>query len=236
MKIEKILIFIVTCVTFSNVAHAQATRACCTGNDGPKNWYIGISGSAVMLDDVNISHSNPAYSNIDGQTFKTGQAISGAVGYKVLSGVRTEVEIVSRRNTVDKDNVATNALPPGASSIHSSTAVMLNGYIDLHNKTSYTPYFGAGIGKAYVKNPRYYRDNGTGETSDKLNVWATSYQFMTGINYEVSNFSFPFEINMGYRYFTSQDVKTTSSLSNFPSKLEFPNTSHNIELGFRVYF
>ena len=223
--------------SFPSTAFAYDPDApCCHDNGGPPRWYAGMTGSAVFLNDVDIKHSSAAYTNPDGQKFHIGAGISGEVGYKLFSGIRTELEISQRNNTVSKDNAATNAIPAGKTVEQKSTAIMFNTYVDLHNSSSYTPYFGAGVGEVYVKNPRYYTDNGTGQISDKLVAWTMGYQFMFGVNYELNTFQFPMEIGLGYRYFTGQDVKTKSTLTNFPSNLSFSNTSQNIELGGRVYF
>lgn len=205
---------------------------CCRENNNPR-WYAGISGSVVFLRDTQISHSSAAYPNPDRQTYKPGFGISGQVGYKVYKGVRAELEVIQRTNDVDKDS--TGALvPSGNFAEQKSIGIMLNGYIDFINNTNFTPYIGAGLGRMYVKNPRFYTDGGTLETSKKLKGWTTAYQFMLGMNYPVEGT--PFEMTGGYRYFSGLDVDTKSTLSNFPSDISFPNDSHNLEMGVRMYF
>lgn len=218
---------------FSYAAYAESKATPCCRRDGNPRWYAGISGSVVFLQDVNIGSSSASYPTPDKQAFKPGFAVSANVGYKVFSGVRAELEIIQRTNDVEKDSTGT-LLPPGMFAEQKSVAIMANGYIDLRNSTNFTPYAGAGIGKVFVKNPRYYTDNNTGETSKKLAGWATAYQFMLGVSYTIENT--PFELTGGYRYFTSQDVEDKSSLTNFPSTLNFNNDSSNIEFGARLNF
>lgn len=215
------------------LALPQKKGPCCREGAHPR-WYAAISGSAVFLRDTQITHSSPLYSNPDGQSYKPGYGVSGAIGYRVLSGVRVELEVADRQSKVRKDPGVINALEPGQFSAQRSTAFMANTYIDLHNNSPLTPYFGVGVGAAYVKNPRYYVDLGTMEASKKLTAWTLAYQFMTGVTYELEGT--PFELGFGYRYFTGQDAEATSNLSNFPSKVKFPNDSHNLEATARMNF
>lgn len=194
---------------------------------------MNLSGSAVFLDTAVITPTDSAFST-SGQSFKTGYAISGAIGYQIFSGVRAELEVANRTNTVNKDPTAVNVLPAGTSAQQSSTAIMANAYIDLHNATNYTPYFGAGIGRANVKNPRYYFNPGLGLTTGKIAGWTNAYQFMTGVSYEYKNTVAPLHFSLGYRYFTGQDLEVR--LNNAPGEFSVNNDSHNVELGMRIYF
>lgn len=225
--------FLLASLSVTPALSFEDPRACCHG-DGPPRWYGSLSGSAVFLQDTVINHTDPAFGGPEGQTFNTGYGISGAIGYQLFSGVRTELEIANRSNTLDKDPGATNSLPPGTSAQQSSVAIMANTYIDLHNSSNYTPYVGAGIGRAHVKNPRYYTNPGLGLTTGKIAGWTTAYQFMTGVSYEITNNFAPIYFNFGYRYFTGQDLDV--KLNNAPGKFSVNNDSHNVELGLRIYF
>ena len=111
---------------------------------------------------------------------------------------------------------------------------MANGYYDYHNSTAYTPYLGAGFGVQQARNSRYYVNNGTGVATPTLRGRSMAYQFMTGVSYEFETGITPMAVSLGYRYFTSPGINT--HLRTAPGKFEFPNDSHNLELGGRIYF
>jgi opacity protein-like surface antigen len=67
-----------------------------------------------------------------------------------------------------------------------------------------------------------------------LKEWALGYQFMLGVNYGFRMGLTPFEVNLGYRYFTGQNGET--KFKTEPGTVSFPNDSHNLELGARMYF
>lgn len=223
---------LLSAILFPATAYADIERACCRPQ--PK-WYTAISTSVVFLDDVTFSHSSSAYTNPDYQTFDIGYGFSGAVGYKLFRNVRTEMELAFRSSGVDTDPGTTEAVPKN--SRQSSLAFMANAYYDFHNLTAITPYIGGGIGLNRVKASRYYTDTGTGEDSKVIQGWGTAYQFMAGLTYEfeIDNYV-PVDFFMGYRYFTGEDIEDKSSLTNYPSDINFSNDSSNIELGARFYF
>lgn len=209
-------------------ASAADNRACCRPEP---NWYVGLSGMAVFLKDTDISH--PGFTTaggVDGQTYDIGYGLAGAVGYRIFSNIRMEFELAFRSNDVDTDPGADFVGGPAGTHEQKSIAVMLNTYYDYHNRTRFTPYAGAGIGKAYVKNPRFYTTGG-GDTGT-LKGWTIAYQFMGGINYELD--SIPAELNLGYRYFTGQDLE--KALPPASGNVSVPNDSHNVELGGKMFF
>jgi opacity protein-like surface antigen len=214
-----------------------AEEPCCRDNANPR-WYAGFSGSLVMLRDTDIKNTSavPGFVNPDSISFDPGFGVSGALGYRILSGVRGELEVAYRANEVDKDPNASNIIPSGSISQQKSVALMGNVYVDMHNDSPYTPYIGAGVGAVHVKSPRYYVITSGPSIVENLRLkeWTLGYQFMLGVNYEVRMGLTPFEINLGYRYFTGQDAETKFKTDG--AKVEFPNDSHNLELGARMYF
>ena len=231
----------VALVLSASAAQADAPTTCCRPD---KSWYVAFSGGVGLPQPTDYTHpdftTNGSTTNRD--AYKAGYEISGAVGYKVLSGVRTELEVTERQNDVKNPVVDPNA-PPNAYYAAQSTAIMANGYIDLHNDTSYTPYFGVGVGEADVDTRHYYTFKSgpinaliTSGGSNKMSGWGTAYQFMAGVNYETSAGTTPIEINLGYRYFATQDIKDTARTNLFSAPVSFSTSSHNIELGLRAFF
>ena len=207
---------------------------CCRGSGGPPRWYVGISGSAVYLERTSINSSSATYLDAN-QSYNRGYGLSASAGYQLLSGVRAELEIAERENRVKKDLYVTGVIPTGSYTAQTSTAFMANGYLDLHNGTKFTPYFGGGVGLALVKNPDFYIDPATHGSTGKIMSWVPAYQFMAGVSYHIDTHIAPFEVNMGYRYFTTGDVKNDYKGAN-PSNFTSNNTTQNFELGGRVYF
>ena len=232
-KFSQVLSCMVVGMAFVSPAFAYDPDGPCCHGDGPPRWYVALSGSAVFLADTQINSSSPVFLD-DKQTYNIGYAMSGAVGYKLFSGVRAELEITERESRVKKDPYAQGVIPAGSYTAQTSTALMANAYIDLHNKTSFTPYFGGGLGAAYVKNPDFYVFNG--QSTGKLEDFVPAYQFMTGVNYDFNTSFAPVELFIGYRYFATEDIKVKSSLAAAPSTFTFPNKTNNFELGGRVYF
>jgi OmpA-OmpF porin, OOP family len=226
-KLAPSLLVFLSAISIADTALAAQQRACCRPQP---RWYAAISGSAVFLDDVDITHTSTGFPNPDGQTFKTGFGLSGAVGYRIYPNIRGEIEATFRRNEADTDT-ATIVTGTGSAD-QESYALMLNGYYDWHNSSRYTPYIGAGIGIANVSNPRFY--NSGGSDTDTFEAWTMAYQFMAGLSYEINTGFRPIEIMVGYRYFTGEDAET--DLPPAPGDHSLPNDSHNIELGGRIFF
>ena len=158
--------------------------------------------------------------------FGYGYAIAG--GVRVFRDVRWELEVSGRESTVKHDSAGTT--PVGATENPSqTTAFMTNVYYDLRNRSAITPYVGAGVGDAYVRNARFYTSGG--QASGHLSAWTLAYQFMAGISYDLTD---TVGLNLGYRYFTGPDVRVDEPLIG--TTVTFRNSSHNAEAGIRWFF
>jgi opacity protein-like surface antigen len=228
---KKIFYILAACIAVSPGIALAEIKTCC--RELPQ-WYMGLSGQAVFLDDADIKHSNPAYTS-DLLIFDPGYGLSGQIGYRLFPKIRTELEFVYRTNEIGE--APGSAIIGSGKAEQTSIAAMLNAYYDFANQTRLTPYIGAGVGVAQVSNDRFYIDGITGERTDTLEAFTLAYQLMAGVSYEIdSGMSTPIEFVLGYRYFTGADVEDESTLSSFPSDLSFPNDSHNAELGVRMFF
>jgi opacity protein-like surface antigen len=113
-------------------------------------------------------------------------------------------------------------------------AVMANGFVDLHNDSPVTPYFGGGIGFATLHlDDTFATQRSTGSRvllypSDDDTVFA--YQAGAGLEIALNR---RLSLDLGYRYFATDkanfddDLETTTNL-----KYE----SHNFAVGVRVKF
>ena len=210
------------------IAHAYEEETCCRPE--PK-WYGGFNGGVTFLSDVQYVH--PDFSTApspDKQTYKPGVRFGGQLGYRIMRPVRIELEGSYRMNDVKEDPGATIINPSGKKghSPNKAMAGMTNIYYDFINRTNYTPYIGTGIGMVHVTTPRSYFG------SNKASDWTLGYQFMGGLAYRFIGGSRPVDGYMGYRYTSGQDAE--AKINTLVHKVSFPNDTHSLEFGVRVYF
>ncbi len=216
---------IIASLALPSAAHALE-RACCHEGDNPR-WYAGLSTSLVLLRPADIETTGPLVPTK--LSFEPGFGVAGAIGYKLLAGVRTELEVAYRRNELD------NIDPPaGFRHLQDSVTIMGNVYIDLINDTPFTPYIGAGIGAIHVKSPVYYTIPGPPSETLSLKEWTLGYQGMLGISYALDAGRTPIVFSFGYRYVGSQEPEAEAD--TIAAGFKTSNDSHNFELGGRMYF
>src|SRR5215469_13196791 len=128
-------------------------------------WYVGVGGGAVLMEDpttdiscfllsINVS-VNQSRNRCD-PTFKahtdTGWAANGNLGYAGLfiPNIRVEGEVAYRSNHVNGIEITPPSVTFPATGHINSLAFMANGYYDFLNSTPFTPYLGGGVGAARV--------------------------------------------------------------------------------------
>ncbi|UFS72636.1 outer membrane beta-barrel protein [Geomonas sp. RF6] len=111
-------------------------------------------------------------------------------------------------------------------------SVLFNGFIDVHNNSPVTPYFGGGIGFAvvhisdtYVTQPAGYQD--ILYFSDDDTVFA--YQIGAGVGIFLTPLV---SLDVGYRYFGTSKAHFEES----PVRAELEMESHNVSVGVRFTF
>jgi len=231
------LAFIVAASTAVYALPAFAAEGCCRP---VPNWYAGLGGSVVFLDDVTRKEAFPTIGtdskapDVNKFMYSAGFGLSGNFGYRFSHYFRGEAEIGYRSN----DTSGIVATPTG-SSINGrggSYSGMLNGYFDYYNSTRLTPYVGLGIGYAYLDGhyiDTYHNSGDTAQETHKLQGWAPAYQFKAGVSYDASVGSQPIEMYLGYTHFTTGDVTVKYHLDNY--SMSFSNTVDEFELGGRIY-
>lgn len=228
-------------LTLAAAAHAIPYTGA-PGREMPR-WYAQLGGSISFLDDYSTRFINDVhYFSTSSFKFKTGYAIRGNVGYMFSPYLSAELELARYGNSVDKQRgVNVSAIPAGGSSApQNALAIMANGYARYPNRTLFTPYIGAGGGMLYIDTPLYAPiKDGSGNVieSKDLKDWVLAYQFMAGLAYELPDnpFGTPSEIILGYRYLHGDDGEV--KFSSIPGYgVRFQNVSHNIDLGWRLYF
>ncbi len=226
------LLTFVSLVALSGASDAaQSKRACCTGKENPR-WYAGLSGSVVFLDDVDIGTQVTNAST--GNQFRTisldiGYGVGGVVGYRIFPNISTELEVMYRQNETDKFGSDPVTPQPGFYTAQKSVAVMGNLMYSYRQLESWYPYAGVGAGMVNVKAP-FYVTNGAETLTFK--DWLFGYQFMTGIGIPIRGT--PFEFNAGYRFMKTEQGERRSVTTS--DVFTFDNTTHNVDVGFKMNF
>lgn len=211
--------------TLAVAAVSSASQA----EDRWPNWYVGLHGSMVFIDNVDLG-GNPA---VDKFEQDSGYGYGVSLGYRpyfsdsAWSDMRLELQWQHQRADIDK--VST----PGGS-INSSgdvrvNAVMFNVYYDA--PTSFAqlrPYVGTGLGwaKMHLQNA-----NATlASSGDEDTVFA--WNLMAGLGYVPESLPYT-EWSIGYRYFSPLDSEFSFAGGG---TFEMEYDSHNIEAGVRFLF
>ena len=184
------------------------------------NVYFSGSGGFTLVQDAEIKDAVPS------QTieFENGWNAGGAIGYD-FGMFRTEFEISYRNNGLDILDVGGVEAPLSGSI--TATSFLVNGIIDLENKSNLTPFIGVGIGAANLS----INDAavlGVVIVDDSTTVFG--YKVMTGIDYA---FSPEFSLTADYTFFGTANP-TFENVAGADFKSEYH--SHNINAGFKYNF
>lgn len=171
----------------------------------------------------------------DRVAFDPGISFGGTAGYDFgivrlegeLSYKHAEIKSITDQNGFRFRNVVGGI---------GATAMMFNGFFDLHNNSRIIPYLGGGIGFAGL----YLSDTTGIDTSSgsaqRIILYGDSddavfaYQFGAGVEIDLNRF---YSLDIGYRYFVT-DRATFDSDLDISTSMKFE--SHNATLGFRFKF
>jgi opacity protein-like surface antigen len=159
------------------------------------NWaryYLSLHGGAAFLQSTSIDYVNGAAPDRD-LSFNAGWALIGAVGYRPTPWLRVELEGGGHSNGI-------GSITPGsgASGSASATTLMLNGYIDIPIRGPFTPYVGAGFGKAWLSHGLSV-DGAPLTTSGT--TWPWAWQAIAGVSTPITP---QWSMNVEYRYLATQ--------------------------------
>lgn len=193
----------------------------CGASSGP--YLSGHVGMAFMGD--NDISKNYGILNVEGDMeFEPGYELILAGGYK-WQMLRLEGEIGYQRNSIDSINgcVGPVCVSDVSSSGDASTLSFLaNGYVDIDNQTSLTPYITAGIGLAKMEvNDLAIAGFHIGDSEDT--IWV--YQLGAGVAYDINDH---FAVDFKYRYLAMLE----SEFDGVDTDIDI----HSIYLGFRYNF
>lgn len=216
MKKRTLVILVAASLALPAVASAAPYR------QGP---YIGgFIGVTVPEKTDATSYAGDVYN--DRISFEPGVNGGGVMGFD-YGGVRFEGEVSYKDFKFDSVTDDTGARYKIVDGGVDTTAFMANVFIDLHNQSPVTPYFGGGVGFAalHLNDTFGYDSNGVELSyfSDDDVVFA--YQVGGGLELPLNR---QLSLDLAYRYFG------TSEASFFDTEMEL--TSHNATVGFRLKF
>jgi opacity protein-like surface antigen len=166
------------------LAAALSATAASAGTPG---YYVTGEGGVSLLPDLHLGND----AGVQHDSFGTGIAAGGALGYDTGDGWRVELASLYQHSDVDR----LNGTP--ADGHLSSTSLMANATYDLMPNAFVTPYVGAGLGLQNVG----------GEVNDLSGrAWEPAYQAEAGLRHEVSD-----RVSMFGEYRFSQSESVTMS-------------------------
>jgi opacity protein-like surface antigen len=175
---------------------------------GAEGFYAGFNAGFSYLDDATVSQVGAG--NTVEVEYDSGLGFSGVVGYD-FGTPRVEGEIAYLKNDIDK--LSTQGTTVSGSGDATTWSFMLNGYVDIENRSAFTPYFGGGIGLASVSMENIIISNfNLGSESDT----AFAYNFAAGIAWEIKE---PITLDLRYRYFATTNPELGSYEAEYAASM-----------------
>ena len=172
------------------------------GDASAQSFYAGAYGGVNYGHESDVSVDGVSGYNIDTDI---GYTVGGFVGYDFGNSFRLEGELSYRRNGLDSFSLGGSSVPMEGDA--SALALMMNGLYDFDSGSALTPHIGGGVGVARFSvidaRPVGIPDP---PTSEDDTVFA--YQFIVGVNYELSPTSTFF---VDYRLFGTTDPEFTNT-------------------------
>lgn len=188
--------------------------------------YLSLGGGLTMPQDSTMVLRNPANSNLGVSrdvSFNTGYNITGAFGYKWLSGFRTEAELSYRHAGIDQFNGT------DWSGTQSTWGFMGNVLYDFNTASKINFSVGGGIGAG-----RASWNNVTAPAAPNFDSHDTNLQWQL-IGEVGMPLSSQVQAFVDYRYITLYDSKFTSVPAGARIS-DGTNHSHNVLVGLRYFF
>ena len=160
---KKTILFAAAC----GVAVGLGTGAALAGDP---SYYVSGEGGVSLPPDLHLTDGTTG--TVQRESFGTGFAAGGAVGYDTGTGWRVELNALYQHTAVDRLNGTATA------GHLSSTGVMANATYDLLPNAQFTPYVGAGVGFENVGGQ-------VGGLSGR--AWEPAYQAEAGLRTDVSD-------------------------------------------------
>jgi OmpA-OmpF porin, OOP family len=147
-------------------AAAMAATASAATAATPGWYFSGLAGASLMPDLGLVTSAGNLHDSFD-----TGFAYGGAVGYDLGNGLRFDMDSVHQLS-----NVSSLSGTPSTGHVY-STSLMLNSTYDLMQDSQFTPYIGAGLG---------FQNVGGTIDGESGNKWKPAYQLEAGVRDDIS--------------------------------------------------
>ncbi|MBT1072047.1 outer membrane protein [Pelotalea chapellei] len=188
--------------------------------------YVGILAGGSALMDAKASNGQESFK----LGFNPGFQGSAVVGWDLrydnpVGEGRIELEYNHRSNPLDKVSFVEGTSKGGGNL--TADSLLLNCFAVFHNKLSWSPYVGIGVGAARIE-ANDLKVDGQALASDSTVVLA--YQLGAGVDYPLTDY---LNLDLGYRFFGSTKPKFTDFNGQ---KFGVDYFSHNLVLGLRLGF
>ncbi|WP_339481265.1 MULTISPECIES: outer membrane protein [unclassified Pseudomonas] len=203
-------------------------------NLGP---YVSGMGGVNWVAKQDLTQNNNDFVEMEfNQPLHSGYATGLALGWRFPVGLRPEVELSYRRNTLDQFN---NRVYEGGGSIEGkgeeqASSLMANLWYDIPNLPAplsrFTPYVGGGLGYAVltIKGLEAGGVEFGGTHRDTVSAW----QLGAGIAYELSEH---WSMSLDYRYFKTGEANFGKIQGLPPADVETEYNAQSLMLGLRYW-
>jgi OmpA-OmpF porin, OOP family len=185
-----------------------------------QTWYGQLNAGASVSGSTEFGASIAGLgsASLDMDT-KTGAVVSGVVGYRLMSGLALEGELLYSKNRVD-DTLFQNFIGQPIDIGVRSFGGMANAVYHIDTNSPFTPYVGGGVGFGHTKVKL------NGDSEDDVGVM---FQVKAGVAYQVSDM---FTLDFGYRYIRSPEFNFNDGGDTYTVKTGV----HALMLGVRIPF
>lgn len=217
---SRVVAVIAACAFFVLAGQSRPALAA-DATEGASMYVSGFIGLSILpdsgLDQPTVFTSEFRYDN--------GVGLAGAIGYKWPMGLRSEIELSYRQNTIDFVTFTEFGVGSGSGSVVNSHvsafAFMANVWYDFDTGSDLIPHIGGGLGGATIT----YDFDGSSE-DDTVFAWQLGF----GLGYQVTPGVVLFT---DYRWFATTDPRF---LDPGGPDVTGEYSSHNILLGARAHF
>lgn len=225
-----------TLIAFAALVTLSLPTICLAIPPFPGPYVSGFIGASALTNtDVTSTTFGPGATTFNDRVeFDPGINIGGAGGFD-FGFLRLEGELSYKNGEMSKitEQIRGTRIANVDGRL-GALAMMFNAFLDLHNATRVTPYFGGGVGFATLHlSETFGTDTATG---DRLRLYRSDddvvFAYQAGVGLEIA-FTTMFSLDLGYRYFGTAKAKFNNHSSTATGlKLE----SHNASVGFRIKF
>lgn len=191
--------------------------------------YIGGNISFTTPRDADFEYKSVPF--VLESSYDNGLGFGLVFGKSYDNNLRIEGELGYRSNDLDGFSDGGEIL--GAAGDITAVSFLFSTYYDISNPTRFTPYLGAGLGGAYVSLDGRTVDPAFGDIVFSDEALAFAYQLGGGVACKLNRV---LTLDLGYRYFSTADLKFKDQDSSGDNNFETDYSAHNVALGLRLAF